>query len=71
MIWYITEKRIGRTSGRLVVPSYEIDQKSYEVKPYRSAYTSLHGGKQGFSTRNFDLVYHDDQKVTLDTSQKI
>lgn len=61
MVYY--GKTIGRTSGRLVVPSYEIDQKSYEVKPYRSAYTSLHGGKQGFSTRNFDLVYHDDQKV--------
>lgn len=63
MVYY--GKTIGRTSGRLVVPSYEINQKSYEVKPYRSAYTSLHGGKIGFSTRNFELTEHDDQKATF------
>ena len=56
-------KTIGRTSGRLVVPSYEIDGKSYEVKPYRSDYTSLHGGPKGFSTQNFDVLSQTDSKV--------
>ena len=56
-------KTIGRTSGRLVVPSYRIEDQSYEVKPYLSAYTSLHGGKKGFSTQNFTLI-----KNTKDTA---
>lgn len=46
-------KTIGRTSGRLVVPSYEIDGKVYKVKPHGSTFTSLHGGETGFSNRNF------------------
>lgn len=56
-------KTIGRTSGRLVVPSYEIGEKTYAVKPYRSDDTSLHGGSKGFSTQNFDVVFKSDSKV--------
>ncbi len=58
-------KTIGRTSGRLVVPSYEINGKTYEVKPYRSDFTSLHGGPTGFSTQNFDVISKTDSKVVF------
>jgi aldose 1-epimerase len=58
-------KTIGRTSGRLVVPSYEINSKTYEVKPYRSDFTSLHGGLKGFSTQNFDVISKTDLKVVF------
>lgn len=58
-------KTIGRTSGRLVVPSYEIHGKTYEVKPYHSEFTSLHGGPKGFSTQNFDVVFMTDSKVVF------
>lgn len=58
-------KTIGRTSGRLVVPSYQIDHQSYKVEPYRSTYTSLHGGKSGFSTKNFELIHHEKQSATF------
>lgn len=58
-------KTIGRTSGRLVVPSYEIHGQPYEVKPYHSDVTSLHGGPKGFSTQNFDVVSKTDSKVVF------
>ena len=49
-------KTIGRTSGRLVVPSYQIDNQSYLVKPFDAPKTQLHGGKTGFAFRNFDIL---------------
>lgn len=49
-------KTIGRVSGRLVVPFYEIDGIKYPVKPVGSEKTNLHGGKVGFSFRNFEIV---------------
>lgn len=58
-------KTIGRTSGRLVVPRYEINGKTYEVKPYRSDFTSLHGGPTGFSTQNFDVISKTESKVVF------
>ncbi len=58
-------KTMGRTSGRLVVPSYSINGKSYEVKPFRSDYTSLHGGEHGFSTKNFELVNCNEHLATF------
>jgi aldose 1-epimerase len=48
-------KTIGRTSGRLVMPSFKIDDKTYPIKAYNSEYTQLHGGSTGFSKRNFVL----------------
>jgi aldose 1-epimerase len=49
-------KTIGRTSGRLVMPSFKIDDKEYPIKAYNSEYTQLHGGATGFSKRNFVLT---------------
>lgn len=57
-------KTIGRTSGRLVVPNYAIGSQTYEVKPYRADKTSLHGGKDGFSTQNFELIHLNDAKLS-------
>lgn len=56
---YYYGKTVGRTSGRLMCPSYEINGTTYEVKSYpENEVTKLHGGKHGFSFRNFDLVEH-------------
>jgi aldose 1-epimerase len=49
-------KTIGRTSGRLVMPSFKIDDKEYPIKAYNSKFTQLHGGATGFSKRNFVLT---------------
>lgn len=49
-------KTVGRVSGRLVVPSYRIDDVDYIVEPVGSKKTNLHGGKIGFSFKNFDIV---------------
>lgn len=48
-------KTIGRTSGRLVVPSFKIDEKEYKIKSNQSQFTQLHGGENGFSTKVFSL----------------
>ncbi len=49
-------KTIGRTAGRLICPSYEIDGIHYPVKPYRSDKTKLHGGATGFCFRHFQVI---------------
>lgn len=49
-------KTCGRTSGRLIAPSYMIDDQEYPVKPFRGETTKLHGGKDGFSYRHFEIV---------------
>jgi len=49
-------KTIGRVSGRLVVPSYQIDDKTYKVEPVGAKKTNLHGGKVGFSFKNFEII---------------
>ncbi|MCD4826214.1 MAG: hypothetical protein K8Q99_00370 [Acholeplasmataceae bacterium] len=62
-------KTIGRTSGRLVMPSFKIDDQNYPIKAYNSKLTQLHGGATGFSKRNFSLIHLDKQehfsKITL------
>lgn len=49
-------KTCGRTSGRLIMPSYQIDGISYPVKPFGGDSTKLHGGALGFSYQNFELT---------------
>ncbi|MBU1141139.1 MAG: hypothetical protein KKG64_01305 [Firmicutes bacterium] len=56
-------KTIGRVSGRLVVPSYQIAGKTYRVAPVGAKKTNLHGGKVGFSFKNFEIT---DEKVRQD-----
>lgn len=46
-------KSVGRTAGRLVLPSYHIDDVSYPIKSYRGERVSLHGGINGFSFQHF------------------
>ncbi|MBU1094767.1 MAG: galactose mutarotase [Firmicutes bacterium] len=49
-------KTVGRVSGRLAVPSYQIDEKSYIVEPVGAPKTNIHGGKIGFSFKNFEIT---------------
>ncbi|PKK97128.1 MAG: hypothetical protein CVV58_02830 [Tenericutes bacterium HGW-Tenericutes-3] len=58
-------KTIGRVSGRLVVPSYQIDDQTYKVAPVGAEKTNLHGGVEGFSYKNFEII---DEKVTKQAS---
>jgi aldose 1-epimerase len=58
-------KTIGRHSGRLVVPHYQIDGKKYPVKPFRSEKTSLHGGKDGLSTKTFTIIQQGHDHLTF------
>jgi aldose 1-epimerase len=58
-------KTIGRHSGRLVVPSYKLDGHVYPVKPYRSKLTSLHGGIDGISQRQFTLLKQSSQMALM------
>lgn len=53
---YYYGKTCGRTGGRLIMPSYQIDGITYPVKPYGGETTKLHGGALGFSFRHFELV---------------
>jgi len=46
-------KTVGRTSGRLSTPNYQIKGKTYEVKPYISQDAKLHGGQKGFALQVF------------------
>lgn len=50
-------KTIGRTSGRLVLPSFKIDDQEYPIKAYNSPTIQLHGGATGFSKRNFSVTH--------------
>ena len=46
-------KTIGRTSGRLILPSFKINHAYYPIKPFRGEKIKLHGGPTGFSFRHF------------------
>lgn len=48
-------KTIGRTSGRLVLPSFKINHAYYPIRSYRGEKVKLHGGPTGFSFRHFKL----------------
>ncbi len=64
-------KTCGRTAGRLIAPSYEIDGKAYPVKPFGGETTKLHGGKLGFSYRHFELVSYEDEENLASVTFKI
>ncbi len=54
---YYYGKTVGRTSGRLMCPSYAIDHIEYPIKPHpEGEVTTLHGGAAGFSYRDFELL---------------
>jgi aldose 1-epimerase len=64
-------KTVGRTAGRLIAPSYEIDGISYPVKPFRGETTKLHGGERGYSYRHFELVSTDEDEQSSTVIFKI
>ncbi|TNF07566.1 MAG: hypothetical protein EP317_04480 [Bacillota bacterium] len=51
-------KTVGRTAGRLVLPSYQIDHSFYPIKPFRGDLVKLHGGPTGFSYRHFKTLLY-------------
>jgi len=53
-------KTVGRTAGRLVSPSYTIDDITYSVTSFPPGKTKLHGGEHGFSFQKFDIIEHQD-----------
>lgn len=63
-------KTVGRVSGRLVVPSYQIDDTDYIVEPVGATKTNLHGGKIGFSFKNFEIVYEEVTPSAVSVSLK-
>lgn len=67
-------RTIGRTSGRLFTPGYQIKDQTYEVIPFRANDSSLHGGKDGVSKQYFKLSSHketaDEAVVTFDLLDK-
>lgn len=48
-------KTIGRTSGRLFPPSFSLDEKDIQIKASPNDQAHLHGGKEGFSHKNFQI----------------
>jgi len=46
-------KTIGRTSGRLFPPSFQIDGIDYKIKATSNDAAHLHGGNRGFSHKHF------------------
>jgi aldose 1-epimerase len=53
---YYYGKTVGRTSGRLILPDFQIDQNIYPISEHRGEGVKLHGGPRGFSFRNFSIV---------------
>ena len=49
-------KTIGRTSGRLFPPSFKIDNVDYLIENTPGDKLHLHGGKDGFAFKFFDLM---------------
>ncbi|MDO9628791.1 MAG: aldose epimerase family protein [Acholeplasmataceae bacterium] len=52
-------KTVGRVSGRLFGPSYQIFDEEYQVNLIAEESSMLHGGPNGFSFQNFNLVNQD------------
>jgi aldose 1-epimerase len=60
-------KTIGRTSGRLVLPSYQINDITYPISSFGGKHVKLHGGKNGFAFKPFTLkdYFIDENKVSV------
>lgn len=53
-------KTVGRTSGRLFLPDFKINDNIYPISSHGDDHVKLHGGKDGFSFRVFDVLSLDD-----------
>lgn len=49
-------KTVGRTSGRISLPSYQIDHQYYPISAHGGKNVKLHGGPKGFSYRHFKFL---------------
>ncbi|MFP4187605.1 MAG: galactose-1-epimerase, partial [Acholeplasmataceae bacterium] len=58
-------KTIGRASGRLFAPSYEIDGRSFPVTPDEGTDTKLHGGPKGFSFQKFRISGREQERDSV------
>jgi aldose 1-epimerase len=56
-------KTVGRISGRLFGPDYQIKHQVYQVKLEKNQNAMLHGGPKGFSMQNFEI---DNQYIDQD-----
>lgn len=59
-------KTIGRTAGRLILPSFRIDDNEYPITAYGGEKTKLHGGALGFSYRHFKLESYHENNESVD-----
>jgi aldose 1-epimerase len=57
-------KTVGRTAGRLFLPSYDIGLKTY-VLPDEGKKSFIHGGAEGFSFKHFDIMSYSAHDVTF------
>jgi aldose 1-epimerase len=57
-------KTVGRTAGRLFLPSYDIGLKTY-VLPDEGKKSFIHGGAYGFSFKHFDIMSYSAHDVTF------
>lgn len=57
-------KTIGRTAGRLFLPSYDIGDQTYFL-PDEKKVSFIHGGPEGFSFKHFDILSYSQHDVTF------
>lgn len=53
---YYYGKTVGRTAGRLILPSFKIDHTYFPISSFKGEHVKLHGGPTGFSFRHFKLI---------------
>ncbi len=58
-------KSIGRISGRLFGPNYQLNQHVYDVECNPNSPFMLHGGKDGLWIKTFDVVSQKSDEVIL------
>jgi aldose 1-epimerase len=65
-------KTLGRTSGRIFLPGYQINNKFYKIKDNHQGIAKIHGGVNGFSFKTFKIeeAYADNDKVIVKLSYK-
>lgn len=60
-------KTVGRTAGRLFLPSYDIGENTYFL-PDENKVSFIHGGPEGFSFKHFDIMAYSQHDVTFKTT---
>jgi aldose 1-epimerase len=65
-------KTLGRTSGRIFLPGYEINNKFYKISDNHQGTAKIHGGENGFSFKTFKIeeAFADENKVVVKLSYK-